>query len=103
MWGGCWRFLLPYRSGCFYEFALTRFRSSACKIFRLSVCREEQRRVLDAILHFFHSLYSTEGIQQLISWFVPTRVCTIICTIIFVEPVLSFAFFFPAYSLLAPS
>src|SRR5258707_8869722 len=100
MWGGCWCFLLPYRSGCFCESAVTRVRSRARKKSSLSICREEQRRVLDAILHFFRSLYSTEGIQQLISWFGPTRVCTIICTIIFVETGLFFGFFLPGDSLL---
>ncbi len=56
--------------------------------------------MLDAIFHFLRSLYSTEGIQQLIGWFGPTRVCTIICTIIFVETGLFFGFFLPGDSLL---
>src|SRR6266852_1374520 len=96
MWGGCWRFLLPYRSGCFYEFALTRVRSSACKKFRLSICREEQRRVLDAILHFFHSLYNPEGLKELIR----SGGAPLICVIVFVETGFFVGFFLPGDSLL---
>src|SRR5260370_23267883 len=100
MWRGCWRFLLPYRSGCFYELASTRSRSRSRKKFNLSIHREAQRRVLEAIFHFFRSLYTTEGIQQLVSWFGPTRVCIVICTIIFVETGLFLGFFLPGDSLL---
>src|SRR5260370_33218011 len=96
MWGGCWRFLLPYRSGCFYEFALTRVRSSACKKFSLSCCREEQRRVLDAILHFFHSLYNPEGLKELIR----SGGAPLICAIVFVETGFFVGFFLPGDSLL---
>src|SRR5260370_29963399 len=100
MWRRCWRFLLPYRAGCLYEFALTRARSRTRKNVSLSIHREEQRRVLEAIFHFFRSLYTTEGIQQLVSWFGPTRVCIVICTIIFVETGLFLGFFLPGDSLL---
>src|SRR5712664_745142 len=37
MWRGCWRFLLPYRFGCFYELALTRARSRARSRFTSSI------------------------------------------------------------------
>ncbi len=81
MWRGHWRFLLPYRSGCLYEFALTRARSRARKKFSLSIHREEQRRVLEAIFHFFRSLYNPEGLKELIR----SGGAPLICTIVFVE------------------
>src|SRR5260370_100449 len=96
MWRGCWRFLLPYRSGCFYEFALTRTRSRARKKFSLSIYREEQHRVLDAILHFFHSLYNPEGLKELIR----SGGAPLICAIVFVETGFFVGFFLPGDSLL---
>jgi len=51
-------FSATYRSGCLYEFALARARSRTRKKFSLSIHREEQRRVLEAIFHFFRSLYN---------------------------------------------
>src|SRR5258707_4854572 len=96
MWRGCWRFLLPYRSGCFYEFALTRTRSRARKKFSLSIYREEQHRVLDAILHFFHSLYNPEGLKELIR----SGGAPLIFSIVFVETGFFVGFFLPGDSLL---
>src|SRR5258708_12804659 len=96
MWRGCWRFLLPYRSGCFYELALTRARSRARKRFASSIRCEEQHRVLDAILHFFHSLYNPEGLQELIH----SGGAPLICAIVFVETGFFVGFFLPADSLL---
>ncbi len=96
MWGGHWRFLLPYRSGCLYEFALARTRSRARKKFSLSIHREEQRRVLEAIFHFFHSLFNAEGLNELI------RSCgsPLVCAIVFVETGFFVGFFLPGDSLL---
>src|SRR6266849_2914326 len=96
MWRGCWRFLLPYRSGCFYELALTRPRSRARKRFASSFRREEQFRVLDAILQFFHSLYNPEGLQELIR----SGGAPLICAIVFVETGFFVGFFLPGDSLL---
>src|SRR5713226_7680203 len=96
MWRGCWRFLLPYRSGCFCELALTRARSRARKRFASSIRREEQHRVLDAILHFFHSLYNPEGLKELIR----SGGAPLICAIVFVETGFFVGFFLPGDSLL---
>src|SRR5260370_219756 len=96
MWRGCWRFLLPYGSGCFYEFALTRTRSRTRKKLSLSIQREEQHRVLDAILHFFHSLYNPEGLKELIR----SGGAPLICAIVFVETGFFVGFFLPGDSLL---
>src|SRR5216683_2525357 len=96
MWRGCWRFLLPYRSGCFYEFALTRVRSRAHKKFSLSVHREEQRRVLDAIVRFFHALFNPDGLRELIR----AGGAPLICTIVFIETGFFVGFFLPGDSLL---
>src|SRR5881397_565551 len=96
MWRGCWRFLLPYRSGCFYEFALTRARSRTRNKFPVSIRREEHHRVLDAILHFFHSLYNAEGLKELIR----SGGAPLICAIVFVETGFFVGFFLPGDSLL---
>ena len=52
--------------------------------------------MLQSILHFLHSLYDPQGIQQLIRWGGPT----LVCTIIFVETGLFVGFFLPGDSLL---
>src|SRR5882762_2561630 len=96
MWRGHWRFLLPYRSGCLYEFALTRARSRARKKFSLSIHREEQRRVLESIRHLLHSLYSPEGLKELIS----SGGAPLICIIVFIETGFFVGFFLPGDSLL---
>jgi len=96
MWGGCWRFLLPYRSGCFYELALARAGSRARQKFRLYIRCEEQRRVLDAIFHFLHSLYNPDGLKELIR----SGGAPLICAIVFVETGFFVGFFLPGDSLL---
>src|ERR1700694_1170076 len=96
MWRGYWRFLLPYRTGCLHEPALTIARSRARKRFTSSIRREEQHRVLDAILHFFHSLFDPNGLRELIR----AGGAPLICTIIFVETGLFVGFFLPGDSLL---
>jgi membrane-associated protein len=96
MWRGCRRFLLPYRSGCFYELALARARSRTRKSFKSSIRREDQHRVLDAILHFFHSLYNPEGLKELIR----SGGAPLICTIVFIETGFFVGFFLPGDSLL---
>lgn len=52
--------------------------------------------MLQSILHFLHSLYDPQGIQQLIRWGGPP----LVCTIIFVETGLFVGFFLPGDSLL---
>jgi len=52
--------------------------------------------VLDAILHFFRSLYSSEGLQELIR----SGGAPLICTIVFIETGFFVGFFLPGDSLL---
>src|SRR6266699_3790126 len=81
MWRGYWRFLLPYRIGRFHRRAFAHSCSGARKEFdRFFLC-EEQHRVLDAILHFFHSLYNPDGLKELIR----SGGAPLICAIVFVE------------------
>src|SRR6267142_6625780 len=96
MWRGCWRFLLPYRSSRIRERALTLACSCDRKKFGASFCHEELRRVLDAILHFFRSLYSSEGLKELIR----SGGAPLICTIVFIETGFFVGFFLPGDSLL---
>src|SRR6267143_3224145 len=96
MWRGCWRFLLPYRSRRFCERALTLACSCDRKKFGASFCHEELRRVLDAILHFFHSLYSSEVLKELIH----RGGAPLVCTIVFIETGFFVGFFLPGDSLL---
>src|SRR5258706_9024241 len=96
MWRGYWRFLLPYRTGCFHEPALARARSRACKRCTSSIRREEQHRVLDAILHFFHSLFDPDGLRELIR----SGGAPLVCTIVFIETGFFVGFFLPGDSLL---
>jgi len=52
--------------------------------------------VLDAILHFFHSLYNSEGLKELIR----SGGAPLICVIVFVETGFFVGFFLPGDSLL---
>src|SRR5207244_1212161 len=96
MWRGRRGFLLPYRFGCLYEPALARSRFCARNGFDLSIRRKEQQRVLDAILHFFHSLYDADGLKELIR----SGGAPLICAIVFVETGFFVGFFLPGDSLL---
>src|SRR5882724_6884774 len=96
MWRGCWRFLLPYWSGSFRERALTFACSCARKKFRASCRREELRRVLDSIFHFFHALFDPDGLRELIR----AGGAPLICTIVFIETGFFVGFFLPGDSLL---
>src|SRR6266481_5028272 len=96
MWRGCWRFLLPYRSRSFRERALTFSRSRPHPSSRESFCCEELRRVLDAILHFFRSLFGPDGLRELIR----AGGAPLICTIVFIETGFFVGFFLPGDSLL---
>src|SRR3979490_1937846 len=96
MWRGYWRFLLPYRTGCLHEPALARARSRACSRCTSSIRREEQHRVLDAIVRFFHALFNPDGLRELIR----AGGAPLICTIVFIETGFFVGFFLPGDSLL---
>jgi len=89
----CRRFLLPYWIGCFHELALTRARPGAC--FSIQPV-EEPFRLLQSILHFLHSLYSTDGLRELIR----SGGAPLVCTIVFIETGFFVGFFLPGDSLL---
>ena len=55
---------------------------------------------LDSILHFLRSLYSSEGLKQLIEGLGPNTFCAIVSAILFVETGLFVGFFLPGDSLL---
>src|SRR5467141_2859719 len=96
MWRGYWRFLLPYRIGRCHRRAFAHSCSGARQEFdRFFLC-EEQHRVLDAILHFFHSLYNPDGLKELIR----SGGAPLICAIVFVETGFFVGFFLPGDSLL---
>src|SRR6266705_5220774 len=96
MWRGPRRFLLPYRIGSLHQGAIPRSRSGFPEAINPYFCREEQYRVLDAILHFFHSLYNPEGLKQLIC----SGGAPLVCAIVFVETGFFVGFFLPGDSLL---
>src|SRR5271154_2874216 len=88
-----WRFLLPYWIGCFYDAAFAR----ACSGARFSNKHfEEPFRLLLSILHFLHSLYSPEGLRELIR----SGGAPLVCTIVFIETGFFVGFFLPGDSLL---
>lgn len=96
MWRRLGRFLLPYRLGCFHRVALARSCAGTRKKLQLLFRREEQCRVLDAILHFFHALFDPVGLRELIragGW-------QLVCTIVFIETGFFVGFFLPGDSLL---
>jgi membrane-associated protein len=96
MWRGSWRFLLPYRSGRLHGRAFARSCSSARQKFNPTIQNEDQLRVLDAILHLFHSLYNPEGLKELIR----SGGAPLICAMVFVETGFFVGFFLPGDSLL---
>jgi membrane-associated protein len=89
----CRRFLLPYWIGCFHDVALSRTRPSACFSNKPI---EEPFRLLQSILHFLHSLYSTDGLRELIR----SGGAPLVCTIVFIETGFFVGFFLPGDSLL---
>ena len=96
MWRGSRRFLLPFRVGSLHELAFASSCSGAREKFYPTNCSEEQLRVLDAILHFLHSLYNPEGLKELIR----AGGAPLICVIVFVETGFFVGFFLPGDSLL---
>src|SRR5277367_1069863 len=90
---GCRRFLLPYWTGSFYDAAFARARAGA----RFSNKHfEEPFRLLQSILHFLHSLYSPEGLRELIR----SGGAPLVCLIVFIETGFFVGFFLPGDSLL---
>ena len=55
---------------------------------------------MHSILHFLRSLYTSEGLKQLIEWVGPTTFCCVVSGILFVETGLFVGFFLPGDSLL---
>jgi membrane-associated protein len=55
---------------------------------------------LQSILHFLRSLYTSEGLTQIVQWLGPTTFCTIVSGVLFVETGLFVGFFLPGDSLL---
>jgi membrane-associated protein len=96
MWRGRGRFLLPYGAGCFHEHAFAFSCSCTCDGFYKSFHREDLFRVLDAILHFLHSLYDPEGLKELIR----SGGAPLVCIIVFIETGFFVGFFLPGDSLL---
>jgi membrane-associated protein len=87
------RFLLPYWIGCFYDAALSHARSGARYSNKLI---EESLRLFQFILHFLQSLYSPEGLRELIR----SGGAPLVCTIVFIETGFFVGFFLPGDSLL---
>jgi membrane-associated protein len=96
MWRGRRRFLLPYRTGCIDEHSFALTCSCTHNGFQKPFHREALLRVLDAILHFLHSLYDPEGLKGLIR----SGGAPLICAIVFVETGFFVGFFLPGDSLL---
>src|SRR5271155_4665564 len=94
-------FLLPYWSRLFQDCAPARPCFGAR--FESGTHADEtkdQHRVLDTIFHFLRSLYSAEGLKQLVAWIGPNLFCAIVCGILFVETGLFVGFLLPGDSLL---
>jgi len=89
----CRCFLLPYWVGCLYDAAFTRASASACFS---TIYFEGPFRLLQSILHFLHSLYSTDGLRELIR----SGGAPLVCTIVFIETGFFVGFFLPGDSLL---
>jgi membrane-associated protein len=90
---GCRSFLLPYWTGCFYDAAFSRARPGARFSNKLF---EEPFRLLQSISHFLHSLYSPDGLRELIR----SGGAPLVCTIVFIETGFFVGFFLPGDSLL---
>ena len=88
-------FLLPYWIGCFYDAEISYARPGARGYFS-NLPVEEPFRLLQSILHFLHSLYSTDGLRELIR----SGGAPLVCTIVFIETGFFVGFFLPGDSLL---
>jgi membrane-associated protein len=89
----CRRFLLPYWFGCIHRAAVPDAHTSG----RFSIKPiEGPLRLLQSILHFLHSLYSPDGLRELIR----SGGAPLVCTIVFIETGFFVGFFLPGDSLL---
>src|SRR5579859_5222736 len=86
-------FLLPYWIGSIFGAAVAR--RGACSG-NGKPSREDPRCVLESIRHFLHSLYSPEGLRELIA----SGGAPLVCTIVFIETGFFVGFFLPGDSLL---
>lgn len=86
-------FLLPYWTGRVQRAAVAHIGASTGD--RKYQC-EGPRSVLEAIRQFLHSLYSTEGLRELIR----SGGAPLVCTIVFIETGFFVGFFLPGDSLL---
>src|SRR5208282_3257666 len=93
MRGRYWRFLLPYWFGCIHRSAVAHFGSNPIGF---KPRREDSFRLLQSIFHFLHSLYSPDGLRELIR----SGGAPLVCTIVFVETGFFVGFFLPGDSLL---
>jgi membrane-associated protein len=91
----CRCFLLPYWIGCFYDAAFSCAGSGAHTCFS-NWPIEEPFRLLHSIIHFLQSLYSPEGLRELIR----SGGAPLVCTIVFIETGFFVGFFLPGDSLL---
>jgi membrane-associated protein len=89
----CRRFLLPYWFGCIHRAAVPDAHTSGC--FSIEPI-EGPLRLLHSILHFLHSLYSPEGLRELIR----SGGAPLVCTVVFIETGFFVGFFLPGDSLL---
>jgi len=89
----CRRFLLPYGIGCFCDVPLSQTRPGARFANQLF---EDPLRLFQSILHFLQSLYSPEGLRELIR----SGGAPLVCTIVFIETGFFVGFFLPGDSLL---
>src|SRR5271167_452525 len=89
----CRRFLLPYGIGCFCDVPLSQTRPGARFANQLF---EDPLHLLQSILHFLQSLYSPEGLRELIR----SGGAPLVCTIVFIETGFFVGFFLPGDSLL---
>ena len=96
MWRRPRCFLLPYRIGGFRRLAFARPGARSRWKFEPFLRYEEQRRVFDAIRHFFYLLFNPEGLKELVH----SGGAPLICTIVFIETGFFVGFFLPGDSLL---
>jgi membrane-associated protein len=92
---GFGHFLLPYWLSCVGPGSAAG-DSTGTSIQKWKETSEDQRRVLDSILHFLRLLYDPEGLKELIHAGGPP----LVCTIVFVETGFFVGFFLPGDSLL---
>src|SRR5580658_9016727 len=89
----CRCFLLPYWYWWGHRSAVNHFGSNPID---WKPRREDPHSLLRSILHFLHSLYSPDGLRELIR----SGGAPLVCTIVFIETGFFVGFFLPGDSLL---